>query len=153
MLWAAGRMWKDNEIFVAFHFEGLGDEPSPSPTPSAPSQSASLTHSASWECLSTLPTNGSPLRHVTHVRPRPPRRHRAVHLPPESVSKCLGGVTLSLNSGGQNKVSRCSLANMGCFFFFWFTGNIWAGPPFIQQIGPFLNSSHSMKVTGCKPNV
>lgn len=65
---------------------GLGDEPSPSPTPSAPPHSAPLAHSASWECLSTLPTNGSPLRHVTHVRPRPPRRHRAGHLPPESVS-------------------------------------------------------------------
>ncbi|XP_078119455.1 capping protein, Arp2/3 and myosin-I linker protein 3 [Sander vitreus] len=62
----------------------LGDEPSPSPTPSAPPHSAPLTHSASWECLSTLPTNGSPLRHVTHVRPRPPRRHRAGHPPPES---------------------------------------------------------------------
>ncbi|XP_061695742.1 capping protein, Arp2/3 and myosin-I linker protein 3 isoform X3 [Syngnathoides biaculeatus] len=62
----------------------LGDEPSSSPTPSAPAPSAHLSHSASWECLSTLPTNGSPLRHVTHVRPRPPRRHRAVHLPPES---------------------------------------------------------------------
>ncbi|XP_034558290.1 capping protein, Arp2/3 and myosin-I linker protein 3 isoform X3 [Notolabrus celidotus] len=44
----------------------LGDEPSSSPTPSAPPHTASLTHSASWECLSTLPTNGSPLRHVTH---------------------------------------------------------------------------------------
>lgn len=65
---------------------GLGDEASPSPTPSAPPHSGPLTHSASWECLSTLPTNGSPLRHVTHVRPRPPRRHRAAYFPPESVS-------------------------------------------------------------------
>lgn len=65
---------------------GLGDEPSSSPTPSTQPHSAPLSHSASWECLSTLPTNGSPLRHVTHVRPRPPRRHRAGHLPPESVS-------------------------------------------------------------------
>ncbi|KAM9719685.1 capping protein, Arp2/3 and myosin-I linker protein 3 isoform 2-T2 [Menidia menidia] len=78
----------------------LGDEPSPSPTPSAPPHSASLshsgsiTHSASWECLSTLPTNGSPLRHVTHVRPRPPRRHRAVHLPPESHCSENGGVSM-----------------------------------------------------------
>ncbi|XP_017276399.1 capping protein, Arp2/3 and myosin-I linker protein 3 isoform X3 [Kryptolebias marmoratus] len=72
----------------------LGDEPSPSPTPSAPSHSASLTHSASWECLSTLPTNGSPLRHVTHVRPRPPRRHRPVHLPPESHCSENGGVSM-----------------------------------------------------------
>lgn len=65
---------------------GLGDEASPSPTPSAPPHSGPLTHSASWECLSTLPTNGSPLRHVTHVRPRPPRRHRVAYFPPESVS-------------------------------------------------------------------
>ncbi|XP_072220346.1 capping protein, Arp2/3 and myosin-I linker protein 3 isoform X3 [Leuresthes tenuis] len=72
----------------------LGDEPSPSPTPSAPPHSASLTHSASWESLSTLPTNGSPLRHVTHVRPRPPRRHRAVHLPPESHCSENGGVSM-----------------------------------------------------------
>uniref|UniRef100_A0A3P9QFH1 Capping protein regulator and myosin 1 linker 3 n=1 Tax=Poecilia reticulata TaxID=8081 RepID=A0A3P9QFH1_POERE len=72
----------------------LGDEPSPSPTPSAPSHSTSLTHSASWECLSTLPTNGSPLRHVTHVRPRPPRRHRAAHIPPESHCSENGGVSM-----------------------------------------------------------
>uniref|UniRef100_A0A4W6CTR6 Capping protein regulator and myosin 1 linker 3 n=1 Tax=Lates calcarifer TaxID=8187 RepID=A0A4W6CTR6_LATCA len=72
----------------------LGDEPSSSPTPSAPPHSASLTHSASWECLSTLPTNGSPLRHVTHVRPRPPRRHRAGHLPPESHCSENGGVSM-----------------------------------------------------------
>ncbi|KAM4728724.1 capping protein, Arp2/3 and myosin-I linker protein 3 isoform 2-T2 [Anableps anableps] len=72
----------------------LADEPSPSPTPSAPSHSASLTHSASWECLSTLPTNGSPLRHVTHVRPRPPRRHRAGHIPPESHCSENGGVSM-----------------------------------------------------------
>ncbi|GAA6222383.1 capping protein, Arp2/3 and myosin-I linker protein 3 [Lates japonicus] len=72
----------------------LGDEPSSSPTPSAPPHSAPLTHSASWECLSTLPTNGSPLRHVTHVRPRPPRRHRAGHLPPESHCSENGGVSM-----------------------------------------------------------
>ncbi|XP_077354043.1 capping protein, Arp2/3 and myosin-I linker protein 3 isoform X2 [Festucalex cinctus] len=70
----------------------LGDEPSSSPTPSAPPPSSHLSHSASWECLSTLPTNGSPLRHVTHVRPRPPRRHRAGHLPPESHYFENGGV-------------------------------------------------------------
>ncbi|XP_054482485.1 capping protein, Arp2/3 and myosin-I linker protein 3 isoform X6 [Anoplopoma fimbria] len=74
--------------------QSLGDEPSPSPTPSAPPHSAPLTHSASWECLSTLPTNGSPLRHVTHVRPRPPRRHRAGHAPPESHSSENGGVSM-----------------------------------------------------------
>ncbi|KAM6990188.1 capping protein, Arp2/3 and myosin-I linker protein 3 isoform 2-T4 [Tautogolabrus adspersus] len=72
----------------------LGDEPSSSPTPSAPPHSSSLTHSASWECLSTLPTNGSPLRHVTHVRPRPPRRHRPGHLPPESHCSENGGVSM-----------------------------------------------------------
>uniref|UniRef100_A0A3Q3WH06 Uncharacterized protein n=1 Tax=Mola mola TaxID=94237 RepID=A0A3Q3WH06_MOLML len=72
----------------------LGEEASPSPTPPAPPQSAPLTHSASWECLSTLPTNGSPLRHVTHVRPRPPRRHRAGHLPPESHCSENGGVSM-----------------------------------------------------------
>ncbi|XP_028283453.1 capping protein, Arp2/3 and myosin-I linker protein 3 [Parambassis ranga] len=72
----------------------LGDEPCSSPTPSAPPHSAPLTHSASWECLSTLPTNGSPLRHVTHVRPRPPRRHRAGHLPPESHCSENGGVNM-----------------------------------------------------------
>ncbi|XP_068424727.1 capping protein, Arp2/3 and myosin-I linker protein 3 isoform X3 [Clinocottus analis] len=74
--------------------QSLGDEPSPSPTPSGPPHSAPLTHSASWECLSTLPTNGSPLRHVTHVRPRPPRRHRAGHPPPESHSLENGGVSM-----------------------------------------------------------
>ncbi|XP_067331179.1 capping protein, Arp2/3 and myosin-I linker protein 3 isoform X2 [Channa argus] len=72
----------------------LGDEPSSSPTPSAPPHSAPLTHSASWECLSTLPTNGSPLRHVTHVRPRPPRRHRTGHLSPESHCSENGGVNM-----------------------------------------------------------
>ncbi|KAI4809211.1 hypothetical protein KUCAC02_018117 [Chaenocephalus aceratus] len=71
----------------------VGDEPSPSPTPSAPPHSDPHTHSASWECLSTLPTNGSPLRHVTHVRPRPPRRHRAGHPPPESHGSENGGAS------------------------------------------------------------
>ncbi|XP_054611393.1 capping protein, Arp2/3 and myosin-I linker protein 3 isoform X12 [Dunckerocampus dactyliophorus] len=72
----------------------LGDEPNSSPIPSAPPPSAHLPHSASWECLSTLPTNGSPLRHVTHVRPRPPRRHRAGHLPPEFPCSENGGVSV-----------------------------------------------------------
>ncbi|XP_035027299.2 capping protein, Arp2/3 and myosin-I linker protein 3 isoform X3 [Hippoglossus stenolepis] len=72
----------------------LGDESNSSPTPPAQPHSAPLTHSASWECLSTLPTNGSPLRHVTHVRPRPPRRHRAGHLPPESHSSENGAVNM-----------------------------------------------------------
>ncbi|XP_029931295.1 capping protein, Arp2/3 and myosin-I linker protein 3 isoform X2 [Myripristis murdjan] len=72
----------------------LGDDPSSSPTPSAPALSAPLSRSASWECLSTLPTNGSPLRHVTHVRPRPPRRHRTGYLPPESHCSENGGVSV-----------------------------------------------------------
>ncbi|KAM4604658.1 capping protein, Arp2/3 and myosin-I linker protein 3 [Polymixia lowei] len=72
----------------------LGDDPSASPPPSAPPHPAPLSRSASWECLSTLPTNGSPLRHVTHVRPRPPRRHRTGHLPTESHCSENGGVNL-----------------------------------------------------------
>uniref|UniRef100_A0A672N9Y8 CARMIL C-terminal domain-containing protein n=1 Tax=Sinocyclocheilus grahami TaxID=75366 RepID=A0A672N9Y8_SINGR len=52
---------------------------------STPQISAPLSRSASWEGLSTLPTQGSPLRHVTHVRPRPPRRHRTAHAPFETV--------------------------------------------------------------------
>ncbi|XP_058499338.1 capping protein, Arp2/3 and myosin-I linker protein 3 isoform X4 [Solea solea] len=74
--------------------QSLGDEPSSSPTPSAPPHSAPLSHSASWECLSTLPTNGSPLRHVTHIRPRPPRRHRAGHLPTDDHCSENGGVSM-----------------------------------------------------------
>lgn len=91
---------------------GLGDEASPSPTPCAPPHSAPLTHSASWECLSTLPTNGSPLRHVTHVRPRPPRRHRAAHFPPESVSR--RDLSPSVNVSGQSPqgtFSRCDTSS------------------------------------------
>ncbi|XP_071397839.1 capping protein, Arp2/3 and myosin-I linker protein 3 [Centroberyx affinis] len=72
----------------------LGDDPCSSPTPAAPTHSAPLSRSASWECLSTLPTNGSPLRHVTHVRPRPPRRHRTGHLPSESHCSENGGVSV-----------------------------------------------------------
>uniref|UniRef100_A0A3B4UDP8 Capping protein regulator and myosin 1 linker 3 n=1 Tax=Seriola dumerili TaxID=41447 RepID=A0A3B4UDP8_SERDU len=82
----------------------LGDEPCSSPTPSAPPHSAPLTHSASWECLSTLPTNGSPLRHVTHVRPRPPRRHRAGHLPPESRD----AQSICFHKRAQEGVEHCS---------------------------------------------
>uniref|UniRef100_H3CR90 G-protein coupled receptors family 1 profile domain-containing protein n=1 Tax=Tetraodon nigroviridis TaxID=99883 RepID=H3CR90_TETNG len=70
------------------------EEASPSPTPPAPPHPAPLTHSASWECLSTLPTNGSPLRHVTHVRPRPPRRHPAGHLPSDAQYTENGGVSM-----------------------------------------------------------
>lgn len=64
---------------------GLGDDPNSSPLVSTPQTSAPLSRSASWEGLSTLPTQGSPLRHVTHVRPRPPRRHRTAHAPFETV--------------------------------------------------------------------
>uniref|UniRef100_A0A3P9QFH8 Capping protein regulator and myosin 1 linker 3 n=1 Tax=Poecilia reticulata TaxID=8081 RepID=A0A3P9QFH8_POERE len=92
---------KGEEISVPINscLSGLGDEPSPSPTPSAPSHSTSLTHSASWECLSTLPTNGSPLRHVTHVRPRPPRRHRAIHQPFETIHCSENGGVSMLEDG------------------------------------------------------
>ncbi|CAL1580131.1 unnamed protein product [Knipowitschia caucasica] len=74
----------------------LGDDPSSSPVPSVPAvpNAAALSHSASWECLSTLPTNGSPLRHVTHVRPRPPRRHRAEHIHSDLHSSENGGVNM-----------------------------------------------------------
>ncbi|XP_056149842.1 capping protein, Arp2/3 and myosin-I linker protein 3 [Lampris incognitus] len=72
----------------------LGDDPNSSPPPTAPAHATPLSRSASWECLSTLPTNGSPLRHVTHVRPRPPRRHRTGYLPAESHCSENGGVSL-----------------------------------------------------------
>ncbi|XP_072297074.1 capping protein, Arp2/3 and myosin-I linker protein 3 isoform X2 [Eucyclogobius newberryi] len=74
----------------------LADDSSSSPVPSAPAppNAAALSHSASWECLSTLPTNGSPLRHVTHVRPRPPRRHRPEHLHSDLHSSENGGVNM-----------------------------------------------------------
>ncbi|KAJ8011753.1 hypothetical protein DPEC_G00061540 [Dallia pectoralis] len=52
----------------------LGDDPTSSP-PAVSSNSAPLSRTASFEDLSTLPTHGAPLRHVTHIRPRPPRRH------------------------------------------------------------------------------
>ncbi|XP_024908137.1 capping protein, Arp2/3 and myosin-I linker protein 3 isoform X4 [Cynoglossus semilaevis] len=79
---------------VSTRHVGLSEEPTSSPVPSAPLHTAALSHSASWECLSTLPTNGSPLRHVTHVRPRPPRRHRAGHLSAESHCSENGGVNM-----------------------------------------------------------
>ncbi|KAM6948637.1 capping protein, Arp2/3 and myosin-I linker protein 3 [Aplochiton taeniatus] len=73
----------------------LGDDAGSSPIPCAPpSHSAPLSRSASWECLSTLPTHGSPLRHVTHVRPRPPRRHRSGHLATEAHSSENGAVNV-----------------------------------------------------------
>ncbi|KAI1901287.1 hypothetical protein AGOR_G00032760 [Albula goreensis] len=71
----------------------LGDDSSSSPPSVAPPFSASISHSASWECLSALPTQGAPLHHVTRVRPRPPRRHRRGHAPPESHCTENGAVT------------------------------------------------------------
>ncbi|CAL8277875.1 unnamed protein product [Lota lota] len=65
--------------------------PQPPPPPPPPSQ---LSRSASWDGLSTLPTNGSPLHHVTHVRPRPPRRHRAEHLQPETHGSENGAINV-----------------------------------------------------------
>ncbi|MBN3304443.1 CARL3 protein, partial [Amia calva] len=61
----------------------LGDDSSSSPPPSctAPHPSGTLSRSASWEGLSALPTHGAPLRHVTRVRPRPPRRHHRTPAP------------------------------------------------------------------------
>ncbi|KAJ8278274.1 hypothetical protein GJAV_G00085820 [Gymnothorax javanicus] len=70
----------------------LCDDSSSSPPTSAP-LSAPLSRSASWECLSTLPTQGAPLHHVTRVRPRPPRRHRRAHAPVDSHCTENGAVT------------------------------------------------------------
>ncbi|XP_061095070.1 LOW QUALITY PROTEIN: capping protein, Arp2/3 and myosin-I linker protein 3-like [Conger conger] len=71
----------------------LCDDSSSSPPASAPPLSAPLSRSASWECLSTLPTQGAPLHHVTRVRPRPPRRHRRAHAPVDSHCTENGAVT------------------------------------------------------------
>ncbi|CAB1317234.1 unnamed protein product, partial [Coregonus sp. 'balchen'] len=73
---------------------GLGDDPTSSPPPSAPSHSAPLSCSSSWEGLSTLPTQGAPLRHVTQVRPRPPRRHCRGQVPLETYCSENGGVNM-----------------------------------------------------------
>ncbi|XP_064190477.1 capping protein, Arp2/3 and myosin-I linker protein 3-like [Anguilla rostrata] len=71
----------------------LCDDSSSSPPASAPPLSAPLSRSASWECLSTLPTQGAPLHHVTRVRPRPPRRHRRAHAPVDPHCTENGAVT------------------------------------------------------------
>ncbi|KAJ8397440.1 hypothetical protein AAFF_G00437160, partial [Aldrovandia affinis] len=71
----------------------LCDDSSSSPPASAPPLSAPLSRSASWECLSTLPTQGAPLYHVTRVRPRPPRRHRRAHAPIDTHCTENGAVT------------------------------------------------------------
>uniref|UniRef100_A0A8C7UD59 Capping protein regulator and myosin 1 linker 3 n=1 Tax=Oncorhynchus mykiss TaxID=8022 RepID=A0A8C7UD59_ONCMY len=67
----------------------LGDDPTSSPTHSGP-----LSRSASWEDLYTLPTQGAPLRHVTQVRPRPPRRHCRGQVPVETHCSENGGVNV-----------------------------------------------------------
>ncbi|KAM4574530.1 capping protein, Arp2/3 and myosin-I linker protein 3-like isoform 2-T2 [Fundulus diaphanus] len=71
----------------------LCDDSSSSPPPSVPSYSSPLSHSASWEGLSELPTQGLPLHHVTRVRPRPPRRHRGGHIPAETHCSENGGIS------------------------------------------------------------
>ncbi|XP_071751723.2 capping protein, Arp2/3 and myosin-I linker protein 3-like [Centroberyx gerrardi] len=71
----------------------LCDDSSSSPPPSVPSFSSPLSRSASWEGLSELPTQGVPLHHVTRVRPRPPRRHRAGHIPSETHCSENGGIS------------------------------------------------------------
>ncbi|XP_053359659.1 capping protein, Arp2/3 and myosin-I linker protein 3 isoform X2 [Clarias gariepinus] len=70
------------------------DEPTLSPSLSGPRSSATLSRMASWDNLFSLPTQGAPLRHITHIRPRPPRRHRPGHTPPDTHSTENGGVTL-----------------------------------------------------------
>ncbi|PWA14405.1 hypothetical protein CCH79_00011203 [Gambusia affinis] len=71
----------------------LCDDSSSSPPPSGPSFSSPLSHSASWEGLSELPTQGLPLHHVTRVRPRPPRRHRGGHVTAETHCSENGGIS------------------------------------------------------------
>ncbi|XP_061593999.1 capping protein, Arp2/3 and myosin-I linker protein 3-like isoform X1 [Cololabis saira] len=71
----------------------LCDDSSSSPPPSVPSYSSPLSHSASWEGLSELPTQGLPLHHVTRVRPRPPRRHKAGSISAETHCSENGGIS------------------------------------------------------------
>lgn len=71
----------------AFSLSGLNDDSSSSPPPSAPPLSSPLSRSASWEGLSELPTLGTPLQHVTRVRPKPPRKHRGGHTLSDTVRK------------------------------------------------------------------
>ncbi|XP_058251760.1 capping protein, Arp2/3 and myosin-I linker protein 3 [Hemibagrus wyckioides] len=72
----------------------LGDDPNLSPSLAAPRPSVPLSHLTSWDNLSSLPTQGAPLRHITHIRPRPPRRHRPGHTPPDMHFSENGGVNL-----------------------------------------------------------
>ncbi|XP_052316346.1 capping protein, Arp2/3 and myosin-I linker protein 3-like isoform X2 [Oncorhynchus keta] len=72
------------------------DDSSSSTPPSVSSSFSSfsaLSRSTSWEGLSELPTQGAPLHHVTRVRPRPPRRHRAGHAPSDTHCTENGAVT------------------------------------------------------------
>ncbi|CAB1332067.1 unnamed protein product [Coregonus sp. 'balchen'] len=71
----------------------LCDDSSSSPPASASSSFSALSRSASCEGLSELPTQGAPLHHVTRVRPRPPRRHRAGHAPSDTHCTENGTVT------------------------------------------------------------
>ncbi|TSO57294.1 Capping protein, Arp2/3 and myosin-I linker protein 3 [Bagarius yarrelli] len=61
----------------------LGDDPNMSPSLLAPCPSVPLPNLISWDNLSSLPTQGAPLRHVTRIRPRPPRKHRPGLTPPD----------------------------------------------------------------------
>ncbi|KAF7705848.1 capping protein, Arp2/3 and myosin-I linker protein 3 isoform X1 [Silurus meridionalis] len=72
----------------------LGDDPNLSPSLSAPRPSVALSRMALWDNLSILPTQGTPLHHVTHIRPRPPRKHRPGHTPPDMHLSENGGVNL-----------------------------------------------------------
>nr|XP_029488884.1 capping protein, Arp2/3 and myosin-I linker protein 3-like isoform X3 [Oncorhynchus nerka] len=72
------------------------DDSSSSTPPSVSSSFSSfsaLSRSTSWEGLSELPTQGAPLHHVTRVRPRPPRMHRAGHAPSDTHCTENGAVT------------------------------------------------------------
>ncbi|XP_035391899.1 capping protein, Arp2/3 and myosin-I linker protein 3 isoform X2 [Electrophorus electricus] len=71
----------------------LGDDPPCSPSPSMPHTAPPLSRSASLETLASLPTQGAPLRHVTHFRPRPPRKHRPGHTSVDAHPSENGGVT------------------------------------------------------------
>ncbi|XP_017284323.1 capping protein, Arp2/3 and myosin-I linker protein 3 isoform X2 [Kryptolebias marmoratus] len=88
----------------------LCDDSSSSPPPSVPSYSSPLSHSASWEGLSELPTQGLPLHHVTRVRPRPPRRHRGAHIPAETHCSENGGIS-PLDDGLPDFYSKRVLPN------------------------------------------
>ncbi|XP_062850006.1 capping protein, Arp2/3 and myosin-I linker protein 3 [Trichomycterus rosablanca] len=83
----------------------LDDETSTTPMFSEPHQTAQLNCLPSWENLSDLPTQGTPLQHVTSSRPHPPRRHRPGHAPQEMHSSENGGVNL-LDNGMPDSYSK-----------------------------------------------